>query len=189
MRKATAGAVLVLLLGAVAQPPEGKAVPPISLPTLDGKQLDLKAVYDRKRKETALSLTLRYRSGKRWVRRRVPAKAVLLDFWASWCGPCMMAIPRLIALHRKYSGKGLVVVGVNLGEGRPVVSKVVKELGIPYIVALDQGYSTAKPYRIEGIPTLVLVDSKGIVRGAQVGFSPQVEERIEGAVKLLLGIR
>ena len=189
VKKAAMGVALVVLAEVLAQPPKGKVLPPISLPTLDGKQFTLKVVYDKKRKAKVLSVTLRHRSKGKWVTKTIPAKAVLLDFWASWCGPCMAAIPHLVSLHKRYSKKGLLVVGVNLGERRSTVSRVVRSMGVPYIVVLDQRLKTPKPYKIKGIPMMVVVDSRGIVRHTQVGFSRRLERELEEVIKSLLGIR
>ena len=181
--------LLGLLAASLAQPPKGRPVPTISLPTLDGKQLTLRAVYDKKRKTTVLSVTLRYRYKGKWVTKRLPAKAVLIDFWASWCGPCMAAMPHLASLHRKYAKRGLVVIGVNLGERHSTVQRVAKSLRIPYIILLDRGRATGKSFRLKYIPTLVLVNSKGIVVHTETGFMPDMERALESRIKSLLGLR
>lgn len=188
-RKAGFGLISVFVAVALAQPLKGKLVPAVSLPTVDGKQITIEVAYDKRAKKTFLQVTLRYRSQDKWVRETVPAKALLLDFWASWCGPCMVAIPDLVELHKKYAEKGLVVVGVNLGESRQTVSRVVEGLKIPYFVPLDRGHSTVKPFGIKAIPVFVLVDSKGMVVYTKVGLVPEMRKVLESKIKPLLGLR
>jgi thiol-disulfide isomerase/thioredoxin len=89
-------------------------------------------------------------------------KVVLIDYWATWCGPCRMEIPGLIKLQSDYGSKGLQVVGLSIDD-RPVeqVIKFVKSAGINYSVFVVGENATKKWGGFEGIPMVYLLDTKG----------------------------
>lgn len=98
---------------------------------------------------------------------------VLLDFWATWCGPCIRALPEMRKLHEIYGTSGVVVVGISRDkeEHRDKVRATLEKHGIVYSVGIDSSGSIASSYRVEGIPCLVLINREGIVQGRKVGFA------------------
>lgn len=86
---------------------------------------------------------------------------VLIDFWATWCGPCKKAIPELNTFHKRF-GDRLVVIGIS-DEAEEVVRKM-KEPAIEYFQAIDPAKRTYKEYEVKGIPHVVVLDPDGIVR-------------------------
>jgi thiol-disulfide isomerase/thioredoxin len=109
-------------------------------------------------------------------------KVVIVDFWATWCGPCMAAIPKNVEMVKKYGEKGMVFVGVHdANSGWDEAAGVVKQQKINYPVAKDKGGASAKAYQVQFWPTYVAIDRKGVVRAA--GLLPN---RVEDVVKLLL---
>jgi thiol-disulfide isomerase/thioredoxin len=89
---------------------------------------------------------------------------VLLDFWATWCGPCRLEMPRLEQLQREYPGQELEVVGIDAGEQPDRVRRFVEQSGYMFTILLDPGGETAARYNAEAIPTLVVIDPDGKVR-------------------------
>jgi thiol-disulfide isomerase/thioredoxin len=114
-------------------------------------------------------------------------KVVLLDFWATWCGPCRMTIPHVESIHEKFKDKGLVVIGVNLDNPskREAVSKFIKEHGITYTVVGDNG-TVANEYGVSGIPRFFFIDKHGRIAKTVVGYDPNMEETFTKEVTKLL---
>jgi thiol-disulfide isomerase/thioredoxin len=122
-----------------------------------------------------------------WVNGQVTpeqmkGKVVLVDFYATWCGPCMAAIPHNNEMLKKYKDQGLVIVGVcTSGRGQEKMNQTAKDRGIEYPTARDPDLKSEKAWAVHYYPTYALIDRKGIVRviGLQ---TPNVEK----AVKKLL---
>lgn len=110
-------------------------------------------------------------------------KAVLLNFWASWCPPCREEIPDLIQLQDKTKGSSFTVVGVNVGESRARVTAFARDVGINYPVVLDEDTRVASSYGVLGIPTTFLIGSDGKVISEYHGYTPHLEGDVEKAIQ------
>jgi thiol-disulfide isomerase/thioredoxin len=128
------------------------------------------------------------------VKEFKPGQAYLVEFWATWCGPCKASIPHLNEIHKKYKDKGLVVIGQNCWErDEKLVGPFVKNMGekMTYRVALDnkegsKGGKMAESWMraagLRGIPSAFLVDTKGKI--AWIGHPKDLsDEQIENALK------
>lgn len=98
-------------------------------------------------------------------------KVVVLDFWATWCGPCIRAMPTLMEVTEAYADKGVVFAAVNLQEGAEQVGEFMENKGWNFHVPMDTDGAVAQSYGVTGIPHTVIVDKQGVVRKVKVGFA------------------
>lgn len=96
-------------------------------------------------------------------------RTVLLDFWATWCGPCLADGPSLDKLYQKYGGNNLVIIGVSVNEERPIVQKFLSEHPHQYSIALTTENEMPRPYQIGVFPTYIVIDSDGNLVSATEG--------------------
>ena len=107
----------------------------------------------------------------------VKGKVIVVDFYATWCGPCMRAIPHNNEMLKKYADKGLVIIGVcTSGRGQEAFADNAKEHGIEYPAARDAGLKSEKTWQVHYYPTYAIIDRKGIVRA--VGLQPEYVETV-----------
>jgi len=133
---------------------------------------------------TAPNFTLQDLSGKNVALSDLKGKVVLLDFWATWCPPCRASIPGIERLHKTYSSKGLVVLGISLDDGDwDSVKKFAKEAGMTYPV-LKSTDEVASKYSVRTIPLVVLVNKEGVVAKQILGYGS--DEELENEIKALL---
>lgn len=112
---------------------------------------------------------------------------VLLNFFATWCGPCREEMPAIETLYRAYADQGLVVVGISSDvQGKRVVEPFVENYGLTFPVLLDAEDTLSKPYRIRGIPTVYLLDRHGRVAGRHVGAADWNGEAARSLIEQLL---
>jgi len=112
-------------------------------------------------------------------------RVVLLDFWATWCAPCRAAIPRLDALQARYGAQGLSVLGVSSEEAQDVAA-FTRTMGMHYGVAVDKLGQTTRAYDVASLPTLVIIDKRGVVRDVAIGVDPGQDARLDATVRALL---
>ncbi len=96
-------------------------------------------------------------------------KITVIDFWASWCGPCRQEMPSLVKTYNAYKDKGLGIIGVSLDEDRNQWESAVREMGMTWTQVSDlQGWdnSAARKFEVQAIPFTVVVDNKGEILGS-----------------------
>ncbi len=97
-------------------------------------------------------------------------KLVLIDFWASWCGPCHKSFPWMASMYERYAAKGFTIVAINLDKDRGMADEFLAKQKVPFLVAYDPSGKTAKAYKVWGMPTSYLVSPKGEIVYTHMGF-------------------
>ncbi len=114
---------------------------------------------------------------------KLRGKVVLLDFWATWCGPCMAEVPNVVAAYKKLHAKGFEIVGISLDQNKAAMLRVTKEKGMTWPQYFDgKGWENeiSSKYGIETIPAMWLINKKGLLVSTEAG------EGLEEAVEKLL---
>ena len=117
----------------------------------------------------AIDFQLQTLDGKTVKLSDLRGKPVLVNFWATWCGPCRSEMPYLQQINDSYAVKGLVVLEVDIGEDSATIQKFMTELNLSMTVPMDTDKKVAKAYGITAIPSTFLIDKDGIIRGKVVG--------------------
>ena len=113
-------------------------------------------------------------------------RVVLVNFWATWCGPCRVELPHLSRLHDKYRSSGLLLLGVNIDEDPTVAKALVSKMGLTFPVLLDSKKEVVGNYDLNAMPATVLIDRDGRVRHLHRGYKEGVEVLYEQQVRALL---
>jgi cytochrome c biogenesis protein CcmG/thiol:disulfide interchange protein DsbE len=130
--------------------------------------------------EPALDFTLANLDGTSLSLDDLRGKNVLINFWATWCGPCRQEMPMLEAAYQAHASD-LVVLAVNIGEEPWRVKKFVHDLGLSFEVLMDEDNQVQSLYRVRAYPTTYLVDTQGVVRAQHIGLlsEAQLEKYLE----------
>jgi cytochrome c biogenesis protein CcmG/thiol:disulfide interchange protein DsbE len=109
-------------------------------------------------------------------------KVVVLDFWASWCVPCRRSFPWLNAMHAKYSGQGLVIIGVNVDNDPAAAAAFLEDYSADFHIYYDTGAVVARQYDIQGMPSTVVVGRDGEIEETHIGFKVKRQNEYEAVL-------
>ena len=136
--------------------------------------------------QPAPNFTLKSNSGKNLKLSESRGEVILLNFWASWCGPCRQEMPLLDSLHNKYKDLGFKVMGVNVEENSKEAIKILNEIKVSFPVVFDTTNKVSELYNVSAMPSTVLIDRDGKMRYLHKGYKPGDEATYKQWVKKLI---
>ncbi|SFM64170.1 TlpA family protein disulfide reductase [Marinobacter zhejiangensis] len=113
-------------------------------------------------------------------------KVVLLDFWASWCGPCRQSFPWMNDMQSKYQAQGLEVVAINLDQDAEAAADFLREIPADFTVAYDPDGVSPQAYGVMGMPSAYLIDREGRIHSQHIGFHNDRKDNYEADIQRLL---
>jgi peroxiredoxin len=134
----------------------------------------------------APDFTLRQMSGPNLRLQEQRGQVVLVNFWATWCGPCREEMPHMNRLYEKYRASGFVLLGVNVDEDPRNAAGVASKLGLKFPVLLDTDKTVSRLYELATMPSTVLIDRDGRVRYVHRGYLSGTEATYEKQIRELL---
>jgi peroxiredoxin len=134
----------------------------------------------------APSFTLPSRSGDTVSLGQLKGKVVMLNFWASWCGPCRQEMPLLEQMHKRYSALGFTLVGVNVDANSKDAEDWLSKTPVSFPVLFDRESKVSKMYEVSAMPSTVFIDRKGNVRYLHRGYKAGDEGEYLNQIRALL---
>jgi peroxiredoxin len=134
----------------------------------------------------APAFSLPSRSGDTVSLAQLKGKVVMLNFWASWCGPCRQEMPLLDQMHKRYSALGFTLVGVNVDENSKDAEEWLSKTPVSFPVLFDRESKVSKMYDVRAMPSTVFIDRQGNVRDVHRGYKAGDESEYLNQIRALL---
>jgi peroxiredoxin len=136
--------------------------------------------------EVAPDFTLKNMQGKNLNLTEQRGNIILVNFWASWCGPCRKEMPVLQKLQDKYQDLGVNVWGINVEQENQAGKDFLADLDLSFSIFFDQTNTLSASYQVEAMPTTVIIDRDGVVRFVFRGYKDGYEKKYAKAIKKLI---
>lgn len=134
----------------------------------------------------APDFTLKAHTGGNFRLTEQRGSVILVNFWATWCGPCRQEMPVLDELAKKYADLGVQVIGVNVETETDGVQNYLSEVPVSFPILLDLENIASKAYDVKAMPTTVIIDKDGRVRALHRSYQPGYEKKYEDDINGLL---
>jgi len=130
--------------------------------------------------------TLTNLSGQAGGLAQYKGQVVMVNFWATWCGPCQQEMPLLDQMYRKYKPAGFTLIGVNVDKEAPAVKDLLARKPVSFPVLLDPTNAVSKAYHLDEMPSSVIIDRKGNIRYLHRGYRPGDENEYLDRIRQLI---
>jgi peroxiredoxin len=134
----------------------------------------------------APSFTLAALTGQQAALSQYKGQVVMVNFWATWCGPCQQEMPLLDQMYKKYKPAGFTLIGVNVDKEAPAVRDLMARKPVSFPVLLDPANQVSKAYHVDEMPSSVLIDRKGEIRYIHRGYRPGDENEYQDRIRQLI---
>lgn len=136
--------------------------------------------------QAAPDFALKSSSGENLRLSEYRGDVVMVNFWATWCGPCRQEMPLLDELYSRYERVGFSLLGVNIDDDSRKAMRMVSELGVSFPVLFDARKEVSKLYEVDAMPVTVLIDREGTIRYVHHGYKPGYEDKYLDQIRSLL---
>jgi peroxiredoxin len=134
----------------------------------------------------APSFTLAARGGQAVSLAQYKGQVVMLNFWASWCGPCRQEMPLLESIYKKYNKLGFTLLGVNVEPDAKAANEWLRDTPVSFPVLYDTDGKVSKLYEVAGMPSTVIIDRGGKLRVVHRGYKPGDENEYLDSIRSLI---
>ena len=134
----------------------------------------------------APSFTLAARSGQSVSLAQYKGQVVMINFWASWCGPCRQEMPLLESIYKKYNRMGFTMLGVNVEPNSQAANDWLKATPVTFPILYDTDSKVSKLYDVAGMPSTVIIDRSGKLRVLHRGYKPGDENEYMDSIRTLI---
>ncbi len=137
-------------------------------------------------KAPAPDFTLKSMSGENVKLSELRGQVVMINFWASWCGPCRQEMPLLDELHARYSPMGFTMLGVNVEKDPSKAQSLLKDIPVTFPILFDQENTVSEAYDVIAMPSTVVVDRDGNIRYVHHGYKPGDENAYQDVIRAVI---
>jgi peroxiredoxin len=134
----------------------------------------------------APAFTLTTLEGQAGALSQYKGQVVMVNFWATWCGPCQQEMPLLDQMYKKYKPAGFTLIGVNVDKEAPAVKELLARKPVSFPVLLDPANQVSKAYHVDEMPSSVIIDRKGEIRYIHRGYKPGDENEYQDRIRQLI---
>jgi thiol-disulfide isomerase/thioredoxin len=134
----------------------------------------------------APQFTLAARGGRDVSLAQYHGQVVMINFWASWCGPCRQEMPLLESIYKKYKGAGFTLLGVNVEPDSKAADEWLKQTPVSFPILYDRDSKVSKLYDVAGMPSTAIIDRSGKLRMLHRGYKPGDENEYLDSIRALI---
>ncbi|HYL72040.1 MAG TPA: TlpA disulfide reductase family protein [Candidatus Dormibacteraeota bacterium] len=134
----------------------------------------------------APGFSLDSRAGSQVSLAQYKGQVVMINFWASWCGPCRQEMPLLESIYKKYSKMGFTMIGVNVEPDSNAANEWLKQTPVSFPILYDKDSKVSKLYDVSGMPSTVIIDRSGKLRMLHRGYKPGDENEYLDSIRTLV---